>query len=119
VFKVTKAGTERVVYSLKGGSDGAGPSAGLINVGGTLYGTTTHGGSTSIACERQGCGTVFKVTKGGAETVVYAFTGFSDGGGPYAGLIEVGGMLYDTIAYGGASNCDDGVGCGTVFKVAP
>ena len=42
---VTPAGAERVVYSFKGGSDGADPSAGanLINVGGTLYGTAGGG----------------------------------------------------------------------------
>jgi hypothetical protein len=34
-----------------------------------------------------GCGTVFKVTPSGTETVLYSFTGGSDGGFPHAGLI--------------------------------
>ena len=35
-----------VVYSFKGGSDGASPFSGLVNVGGTLYGTTYFGGAS-------------------------------------------------------------------------
>jgi uncharacterized repeat protein (TIGR03803 family) len=46
---------ETVVYSFGGGSDGVRPRAGLINVGGTLYGTTEGGGASNR-------GTVFAVT---------------------------------------------------------
>jgi len=49
------AATENVVYSFKGGSDGANPQAGLINVNGTIYGTTMNGGTS-------GMGTVFSIT---------------------------------------------------------
>ena len=49
------AATERLVFSFNGGSDGANPSAALLKVGGTLYGTTSGGGTY----ER---GTVFAVT---------------------------------------------------------
>jgi len=55
VFKITTAGAETVLYSFLGGSDGENPQAGLINVGGTLYGTTANGGAS-------GNGTVFKIT---------------------------------------------------------
>jgi uncharacterized repeat protein (TIGR03803 family) len=58
VFKVTMAPRpfETVLHSFQGGpSDGAYPYAGLIDVGGTLYGTTFEGGAS-------GHGTVFKVT---------------------------------------------------------
>jgi hypothetical protein len=34
----------RVLYSFRGGSDGAFPNAGLTNVNGTFYGTTSDGG---------------------------------------------------------------------------
>jgi hypothetical protein len=34
------AASEKVMYSFEGCNDGAGPPARLINVGGTLYGTT-------------------------------------------------------------------------------
>jgi len=109
VFSVTPAGVETVVYTFNGSSDGAYPYAGLINVGGTLYGTTEYGGG-SANCTL-GCGTVFSVTPGGVETVVYTFKGGSDGSQPYAGLLNVGGTLYGTTFSGGAG------GCGTVFKL--
>jgi uncharacterized repeat protein (TIGR03803 family) len=50
-----RAASETIVYSFTGGSDGGLPSAGLINVGGTLYGTTEGGGAHND-------GTVFAVT---------------------------------------------------------
>jgi uncharacterized repeat protein (TIGR03803 family) len=67
VFSVTPAGSESVVYSFKGGSgDGATPYAGLIYLGGKLYGTTSAGGAYSD-------GTVFSVTPAGVERVVHSF----------------------------------------------
>jgi uncharacterized repeat protein (TIGR03803 family) len=57
VYKITTSGTESVLYSFAGPpSDGSGPAAGLTNVGGTLYGTTTGSGAGSC-----GCGTVFSI----------------------------------------------------------
>jgi uncharacterized repeat protein (TIGR03803 family) len=52
VFKLTppqKGGgwTETVLYSFKGGTDGASPSGGLFERSGTLYGTTQFGGSAN------------------------------------------------------------------------
>ncbi|MGB6518854.1 MAG: choice-of-anchor tandem repeat GloVer-containing protein [Candidatus Cybelea sp.] len=56
VFSVTPSGTESVLYSFKAASgDGRRPEAGLINVKGTFYGTTSVGGAT-------GGGTVFSLT---------------------------------------------------------
>ncbi|MGH8202257.1 MAG: beta strand repeat-containing protein [Steroidobacteraceae bacterium] len=56
VFKVTPTGVETVIYSFAGGAtDGANPSAGLIQGSdGNLYGTTSAGGPN-------GYGTVFEV----------------------------------------------------------
>jgi uncharacterized repeat protein (TIGR03803 family) len=55
VFKVTKTGTETVLYSFSGKADGATPWAGLIrDEAGNLYGTTNAGGTF-------GAGTVFKL----------------------------------------------------------
>src|SRR5580698_8339420 len=67
-----------VLYRFKGGSgDGENPYAGLLNVNGTLYGTTVSGGAN-------GDGTVFKITTSGTETVLYSFKGGSgDGEDPY------------------------------------
>jgi uncharacterized repeat protein (TIGR03803 family) len=84
----------------------------LLNVGGTLFGVTYSGGSTT-ACSGYGCGTVFSVTPKGAETVVYAFQGGNDGLNPNAGLTNVNGAIYGTTASGGTNYN------GTVFSVAP
>jgi len=113
VYTVSTSGEERVLYSFKGGSDGVLPVAGLIALNGTLYGTTSGGGSTDCA---YGCGTVFAVNTSGAESVLYSFKGGSDGADPMAGLLNVKGTLYGTTYEGGAySEC--GYGCGTVFAV--
>jgi uncharacterized repeat protein (TIGR03803 family) len=116
VFKLDTNGSESVLYSFHG-TDGATPYAGLIfDSLGNLYGTTTYGG-TSSACSG-GCGTVFKLTTTGEETVLYSFNGV-DGANPYASLIFDGlGDLYGTTFNGGASRTGcGGDGCGTVFKL--
>jgi uncharacterized repeat protein (TIGR03803 family) len=108
----------RVLYSFKGGSkDGANPFAGLINVNGTLYGTTEFGGAHCEASSRGGCGTVFAITKSGAEKVLHSFGASGDGRYPVAGLINVNGTLYGTT-YNGGSGCGS-PGCGTVFAITP
>jgi uncharacterized repeat protein (TIGR03803 family) len=106
VFKVNKSGTHTVLYSFKGGSDGANPYVGVIrDAAGNLYGTTANGGAS-------GLGTVFKLTKTGNEKVLYSFAGGSDGCYPYGGLLrDAAGNLYGTTEVCGAS------GVGTVFKL--
>jgi uncharacterized repeat protein (TIGR03803 family) len=112
VFAITTSGKERVLYSFVCGSgDGSVPLAGLTNVNGTLYGTTTEGGADND-------GTVFSITPSGTETVLYSFKGGTgDGDYPDAGLLNVNGTLYSTTAYGGPK-CG-GRGCGTVFSITP
>jgi hypothetical protein len=45
VFAITTSGSERLIYSFKGDpNDGKTPDGGLVNVKGTLYGTTDFGG---------------------------------------------------------------------------
>jgi len=46
-----------------GGTDGALPNANLIDVKGTLYGTTYEGGGGSDCINSGGCGTVFAIRK--------------------------------------------------------
>lgn len=112
VFTITASGAERVLYRFKGGKDGSGPEAGLVDVNGRLYGTTFSGGGTGCY-ENAGCGSVFAVTTTGKETVLHSFAGGAkDGEYPWAGLIDVDGTLYGTTAYGGADND------GTVFTVS-
>jgi uncharacterized repeat protein (TIGR03803 family) len=111
-----KSGTEHILHAFTGGSDGAQPNANLLDVGGTLYGTTLYGGQPNSL------GTVFSLdAKSGAEKVLYAFQGGNDGIGPYAALVEVNGTLYGTTIYGGPGTCNDGNqgGCGTVFSIDP
>ncbi len=110
VFKINPStGACTIVYSFAGGSDGASPYGGLIQAkDGNLYGTTGAGGPA-------GAGTVFKIVpSSGAESVVYAFAGGSDGANPYAGVIQAtDGNLYGTTVSGGAG------ADGTVFMLTP
>jgi uncharacterized repeat protein (TIGR03803 family) len=55
VFSLTTDGQETVLHSFMGGTDGAGPVAGLTALHGTLYGTTSAGGKDNE-------GTVFALT---------------------------------------------------------
>jgi uncharacterized repeat protein (TIGR03803 family) len=106
------SGSKKVLYSFRGGSsDGAYPVGGLIDVNGTLYGTTTYGGG---GCGNYGCGTVFSVSTTGTETMLHSFDHQSDGQWPFASLIDVNGTLYGATEYGGQSSCD----CGTVYTIS-
>ena len=115
VFKLDPSGNVKVLHSFNG-SDGAVPYASLLmDAAGNLYGTTYAGGSSSNTCAYGiGCGTVFKLDSSGNETVLYRFTGGSDGAEPFAGLhMDAAGNLYGATVYGGA------YGYGTVFKLDP
>lgn len=124
VFKLTPNSngqwTETVLYNFTGVNDGTNPASTLIFDGsGNLYGTTVAGGGGGGNCfPYSGCGTVFKLSPAGVESVLYAFMGLQDGGTPYAGLLLDGsGNLYGTTSHGGAMTCSGGVGCGTVFRL--
>ena len=113
VFRVDKTGKEKVLYMFTGGLDGDGPKGGLSrDAAGNLYGTTVGGGVSNW-------GTVFKLDTTGKETVLYSFTGGTDGGSPLTNLVrDAAGNLFGTTSSGGIvnSSCN---GCGTVFKVDP
>lgn len=68
---------ETVVYSFcnrQNCADGFSPQADLIDVGGTLYGTTSGGGANCQRNDFGGCGTVFALNlSSGKETVLYSF----------------------------------------------
>jgi uncharacterized repeat protein (TIGR03803 family) len=104
-----KTGAEKTLYSFCRGKTCTGgnwPYAGLIDVNGTLYGTTSRGGASEF-------GTAFAIDpNSGAETVLHTFAGGADGANPVGGLIEVNGMLYGTTT-GGTQNE------GTVFSLDP
>jgi uncharacterized repeat protein (TIGR03803 family) len=121
VFRVTPAGVETVLYSfsgctangvcgISGSLDGAAPVAGLIQGSdGNFYGTTEFGGGTENNCN---CGTVFKITPAGVETVLYSFRGLQGNGGP-DGLLPMAGLIQGNGGnfYGTTSN--------SVFNVTP
>lgn len=96
VFSVTPDGKETVIYAF-GGSDGADPSASLVDVSGVLYGTTSFGGA-------HGQGTVFSVTRSGKERVLYSFGKIQDGQMPTSSLVAAGDKLYGTTPLGGAND---------------
>lgn len=108
VFSITKSGNEKVLYSFKGGTDGAYPYAGLIGVDGVLYGTTFCGG---VYYQSSCSGTVFSVTTRGKERVIHSFGNGSDGAKPQAPLLYANGTFFGTTDNGGS------VGEGTVFSV--
>jgi uncharacterized repeat protein (TIGR03803 family) len=93
-----QTGASSVLYAFQQNeTDGLIPEARLVDVGGLLFGTTVNGGAASCSC-----GTVFSLDPGtGAETVVHAFASGGDGANPYAGLIDVDGILYGTAKSGG------------------
>jgi len=86
--------------------DGAVPSGGLAAHNGVLYGVTQYGGT--VACRNPpvgGCGSIYSLTppaaEGGAwtETVLYSFTGGSDGLDPLGQLaIDPSGVIYGVTA---------------------
>ncbi len=93
VFKLTRKNNEIVLHRFDGLKDGHFPTAGVVrDAQGNLYGTTSIGGAGN-------CGTVFRVDKAGKETLLHSFTGLSDGGFPYAGLVQdAQGNLYGVTA---------------------
>jgi uncharacterized repeat protein (TIGR03803 family) len=115
---------ENVLLGFNGRTDGAYVYGGLIQgASGNLYGTTYEG--TGRGC----CGEVYMLTPTTTNpwdvTVLYAFTGGSDGGTPLQGslTLDAAGNLYGVTAFGGnnapACGGSSGSGCGVVFQLSP
>ena len=115
VFEIAGGATESILWSFGGTTgDGQNPDAGLVmDSSGNLYGTTAYGGG-SANCT-YGCGTVFKLTPGGTESVLWSFGTGIDGQVPLADLVidPATGNLYGTTSGGGGV----GVGLGTAFEI--
>src|ERR1700728_3008703 len=115
---VAAASTETVIYSFPRTArpivTGCKPQATLVaDSVGNLYGTTP-------VCGAFESGIVFELSLPAppstqwTETVLYSFTGGSDGQNPNAGVIfDAAGNLYGTTTNGGAA------GLGTVFELTP
>ena len=135
VFRLSKRGSGWVLnplYLFLGGSDGATPYARVVfGPDGSLYGTTYDGGGDG--CSGYGCGTVFSLKPPATacktalcpwtETVLYRFTGGSDGAKPEGGdlILDQAGNIYGTAGIGGYQDggCSNLGGCGVVFELTP
>jgi len=109
----------RIVHAFTA-TDGVNPYGGLVmDAAGNLYGTTRWGGNGTL-CYGGGCGTIYKITPEGDESIVYNFAGGpNDGREPLDTLaMDASGNLYGTTNLGGGTGCG-GNGCGSAFKVAP
>jgi uncharacterized repeat protein (TIGR03803 family) len=106
VYKVNTSGHATVLHNFTNGTDGGNPYGGVIlDAKGNVYGTASGGGAS-------GDGVVFKIDTSGNETVLYSFTGGTDGGFPYGSIIrDSAGNFYGTTNGGGAA------GAGVVFKL--
>ena len=116
IFKITPDGVLTTVYnfcSLAGCPDGFLPLGGLVLASdGTFYGTTSSGGESN-SCQG-GCGTVFRITSGGALTTLHSFNS-SDGAAPAVPPVEgADGNFYGTTVVGGGGPYLSG----TVFKIS-
>lgn len=135
IFQLTPSGALAMLYSFPTPSPdsvtGLFPWAGIIQgTDGDFYGTTYAGGNESCtsygfgipaygpydynptAYSGYGCGTVYRMDTSGNVTVLYSFSGQSDGNYPQSALIQgADGNLYGTTSAGGASQD------GTVFKI--
>lgn len=128
VFRLTRSAhggwTSTLLYSFKGGADGASPFGPLIfDSSGNLYGTTAWGG-TGMCAPLAGCGTVFELATSAngkwTEKVLYSFQGDADGELPYAGLTLSHGKLFGTTTTGGGNGTGClNYGCGVVFEMTP
>ena len=96
-----------VLYTFTLTASGDGPNQVIRDPSsGTLYGTAWNGGTYYRL------GSIWKLTKAGAFTELYDFTGYSDGKRPYgAVLLDRKGNLYGTASSGGAN------GAGTIWKL--
>src|SRR5262249_40670958 len=89
------------LHSFNGESDGANPLGSLIQLGGTLYGTTSSG-------------TIFAInTNGGGFTNLPRFLIYADGCSPDSGLIASGDTLCGTTFAGGIG------AAGTLYSLNP
>jgi hypothetical protein len=123
-----QAQTETIVFTFTGTTTGQNPGAGLVaDAAGNLYGVTPYGGKAGRYCANSfGCGFVYELSPNGsggyAQTILYNFTGGTDGDFPVGNLIfDAAGNLYGVTNSGGYRNkvCEGGNGCGVVYKLSP
>jgi len=124
VFKLDPGRNETLLYSFKGGTDGAIPRSGLaLDPFGNLYGTTSIGGGKGVCNGLPGnfCGTLFQLVPGDngswTENILHRFSG-PDGGNPSSGvLLDLSGhRLFGTTPYGGIGGANN-LGNGVIYEL--
>lgn len=131
--------TEQVLHTFVGGTDGANPVSDLaLASNNSLFGTTSQGGQYVVTNQPPTCtqtapctvdaqGIAFELTPMGGgvfnESILYTFTGGTDGGSPESALIigANNNVLYGTTFWGGIGTaCPIGEypqGCGTIYEL--
>ena len=99
-------------------ADGHQPGAPpLLDLSGSVYGTTVIGGGNDRDEGHLGGGVVFRLSAGGEFTVLHAFcaeTNCADGATPFTGLtMTANGHVFGTTSAGGK------FGSGVVYEIAP
>jgi uncharacterized repeat protein (TIGR03803 family) len=95
------------LYTFGAPPDGQQPWSVIQGSDGNFYGTTPLGGAN-------GTGTLFMVTPGGVEKVLWSFGSGSDGSKPAGGLVQGNdGNFYGVTSEGGTNQQ------GTVFRITP
>jgi uncharacterized repeat protein (TIGR03803 family) len=92
----------KLLYAFPNHTVGYLPYGSLIGLRGSLYGTTSDGGSE---CGKLGCGTVFSLSLKPSvkETVLHSFANSPDGWTPYSGVTALGDTIYGTTVRGGTT----------------
>jgi uncharacterized repeat protein (TIGR03803 family) len=118
LFRFTLAGALSVVWAFGAGTDGNSPWTGVTQGSdGNFYGTTVGGGTikTCGAGYDFGCGTIFRVTPAGQETVLWDF-GFGGNGAQVNPLSLV--QSTDGSFFGVTSSGGPPAG-GTIYQLTP
>ena len=80
---------------------------------GNFYGVTVYGGTVNSNCTF-GCGVVYRVSNSGKYSVLYRFTGGTDGALPSGSLTEdASGNVYGATDSGGNGNN------GVIYEITP
>lgn len=116
IYRLDADDNESIIHNFFGREGGANPTAGVLDIGGVLYGTTEYGGDLSCVVKGgRGCGVFYQIGKTGEYSVIHQFAGTpEDGSLPFQGGLTLGidGSIYGATREGG--EC-----CGTIFKYTP
>jgi uncharacterized repeat protein (TIGR03803 family) len=102
VFKITAAGKYSILHKFgRVAGDGTYPLGPVtLDNAGNIYGSTPSGGNSGC-----NCGTIYKLTAQGAESILYKFLGGTDGSRPQANVLTDGkGNLYGTTSTSSTGN---------------